>query len=597
MKTVNFESISIKNFLSIGNEPVVINFKTGVNCITGENKDVPDTKNAVGKSTIASAFNFVIFGNALKNLSKEQMVNNIIGKGTEVILTFTCNSPRGNNKFKVIRTIAPSSLKIYKDGKDKTHDSISSSTKYLTEVLSATPEIFRNCVLMQANNTIPFMAQGKVEKKKFIEGLFSLDLITKMFKLVKNDINVTKRDFDTESRLLDAVNTNIEVYKGKRKTQKQLIDNAAEQHRQSIADLSAKIIEITKEINELSNKDEDTADLEDQLSDAQKKHKKAKASKEKLERTKVDISTDLRIVQRTLTDLEKKGDTCPTCNRRYDTAELAMVENKKEELTEEIKKYNEQLNATQELLKKAQKISNNLESIITKLTEKISTSNFNKRLLSTQKEKLTDYIKMRDSMAAPVASDEQLKVFDELISKAEDEKVQKEQLTSSLKKNLDMYESARFILSEEGLKAYLIKKLLKVLNLRIKHYLSKMNSQYILEFNEVFEDKIINKRKVNVSYGNLSGAESKMMDLACIWSFRDILRLQGAVQYNISFYDEILDSSMDAKNSEIVCNILNDFATKDKEMIYLITHKVDMLKAINGEIITLCKEKGITTLI
>ena len=102
MKNISFKKISIKNFLSIGETPVEINFKSGVNFITGENLDVPETKNAIGKTTITQAFNFAIFGNSLKNLTKDQMVNNITKGKTEVILSFRCESPKGNNDFVIV---------------------------------------------------------------------------------------------------------------------------------------------------------------------------------------------------------------------------------------------------------------------------------------------------------------------------------------------------------------------------------------------------------------------------------------------------------------------------------------------------------------
>ena len=178
--------------------------------------------------------------------------------------------------------------------------------------------------------------------------------------------------------------------------------------------------------------------------------------------------------------------------------------------------------------------------------------------------------------------------------KAEKEKAKKEEVIKDINASLAKFEIARFILSEEGIRAYIIKKLLDLLNFRIKYYLTKQNSQYSLSFNEVFEEEILNKRGIMVSYGNLSGAESKMLDLACIWAFRDILKLQGSVSYNVSFYDEILDSSLDKTNSEIVCNILEEFAQKEDQAIYLISHKPDFFKAGIGEIIQLDKHNGIT---
>jgi DNA repair exonuclease SbcCD ATPase subunit len=146
MKNIIFNKLTIKNFLSIGPDPIVIDFKEGINYITGENLDVQGTNNGSGKSSIIDAFNFAIFGESLREVNLNQLTNNLSRKQTEVILEFTCDSPRGKNNFKITRTLSPSSCTVQKDGRDKTRDSISNTTKYILEVLSATPDVFNNSI-------------------------------------------------------------------------------------------------------------------------------------------------------------------------------------------------------------------------------------------------------------------------------------------------------------------------------------------------------------------------------------------------------------------------------------------------------------------
>ena len=113
MKTVNFTKITIQNFLSVGEEPVIVNFKRGLHVITGRNIDKPDRKNAVGKSTVADALYFAIFGETLREIKKELIINNITGGRTQVELEFNVDSPRGNNKFHIIRTLSPTKIQVY----------------------------------------------------------------------------------------------------------------------------------------------------------------------------------------------------------------------------------------------------------------------------------------------------------------------------------------------------------------------------------------------------------------------------------------------------------------------------------------------------
>jgi DNA repair exonuclease SbcCD ATPase subunit len=171
MKYVNFKRLAIKNFLSVGEEPVVVEFNSGLNIITGHNKDKLDRRNGVGKSTVADAVYFAIFGNTLRELKKDFIVNNIVQRNCEVCLNFTVNVDGVESEYKLIRRLAPSKCLLYRDGEDITRDSISNTTQYLCDLLHTTPEVFQNCVIMTVNNVIPFMAKKKLEKRKFIEGI------------------------------------------------------------------------------------------------------------------------------------------------------------------------------------------------------------------------------------------------------------------------------------------------------------------------------------------------------------------------------------------------------------------------------------------
>ena len=300
MKFITFKKIQIKNFLSIGEESVVIEFKPGVNFITGTNSDVPGTKNGVGKSSIVAAFSFAIFGKTLKDLAIRNIPNNLVKGTTQVILEFNCNSTKGNNNFKIIRELNPSSLKVFKDGRDKTRDSIPNTTTYILEVLSTSQEVFKNCIAMQANNTIPFMSQGKTDKKKFIESLFNLDVVTQMFKLVKDDINISKRELDIESKLVEQINSNIFDYTSKQRKELERIANQKQKK-----ELEKQIIE--KDIHKISLKISKLKEEEARLS-------KIKVSESILNAIKNDIGKTREAQMRIAADLgaiknEKKTKT------------------------------------------------------------------------------------------------------------------------------------------------------------------------------------------------------------------------------------------------------------------------------------------------
>ena len=136
--------------------------------------------------------------------------------------------------------------------------------------------------------------------------------------------------------------------------------------------------------------------------------------------------------------------------------------------------------------------------------------------------------------------------------------------------------------------------MLNIFNSRLAHYLQKMDSNCVCYFNEYFEEQIINEKGKICSYFNFSGAERKNIDLACLFAFMDIRRLQGDVTYNFSMYDELFDSSLDERGVELVINILKERVEQYKECVMVISHRKESVKAAQGEIIFLEKDNGIT---
>ena len=202
MKQIIFKDIEIKNFLSAGDEPIKVQFKRGFHVITGLNKDKEDRRNGVGKSTIADSINFAIFGSTLRELKKELIQNNLTNETCSVKLNFSVTTPQGTNNYKVHRTLSPTKCYIYKNDEDITRDSIGNTNDYIKELVNCTEDVFQNTVIMTLNNTIPFMAKKKVEKRKFIEGIFNLGVFSEMISNLRSDYNDTKKEFDIESTIL-----------------------------------------------------------------------------------------------------------------------------------------------------------------------------------------------------------------------------------------------------------------------------------------------------------------------------------------------------------------------------------------------------------
>ena len=162
------------------------------------------------------------------------------------------------------------------------------------------------------------------------------------------------------------------------------------------------------------------------------------------------------------------------------------------------------------------------------------------------------------------------------------------------KEELNTLDIVKFVVSEEGVKSYVVKKILKLFNSKLAYYLKKMDANCAVTFNEYFEEEIVDTKGKPCSYFNFSGAERKNIDLACLFTFMDMRRLQGDVCFNFSIYDELFDSSLDERGVELVIAILKERVEKYKECIMVISHRKESTKAATGEIIFLEKVNGIT---
>ena len=209
MKQIIFKELSIKNFLSVGPEPVVIDFEPGLHIITGINKDKLDRRNGVGKSTIADALYFVLYGNTIRELKKEFICNNITSGVCEVSLDLTVSENGQADHYKITRLLTPSKCYVYKNDIDITRDSITNSTDYINNLICTSEDVFQNCVIMTLNNTVPFMGKKKLDKRKFIEGILNLEVFSCMTNLLRNDYNEIRRNLETECILNDELDNNL----------------------------------------------------------------------------------------------------------------------------------------------------------------------------------------------------------------------------------------------------------------------------------------------------------------------------------------------------------------------------------------------------
>lgn len=593
MKNVNFKKVKMLNFLSIGTTPVEIEFTPGIHLITGINKDKVDRRNGVGKSSVIESVYFAIFGQTLRELKKDLIPNNYTNSTCEVILDFDIVENNICTAYQIIRMLNPSKLFLYENGKDITRDTIKNTEEYIFKLLNATPSLFENCVIMSLNSSIPFMAKSKVEKRKFIESIFNLEIFSKMLSLAREDISDNKKLYEIELTKFEEINNNCKALQQQKENilknrsekivvyEKRKVDNAKEK---SILNETLNSIKIES----IDNYNEKLQKLKSGLEECENRI-------DKHNENRTIVSRDIQNIELQLRKIGTKNNKCPVCLRSILEHDLTVIEQEKqalqtkiEDLQTQVKSITDKINvlkqkkeAIKELIDKC---NNSINTNKLKIQEKLNVEERLKKIIEWLGQLDTDIEQLKNSNtdvdSLIVANTSKLNILQENVNK--------------LKLYNNLLDTVKFIVSEEGVKSYIVNKILEIFNNKLMQYLKKMNANSYCFFNEYFEEEIINEKGKICSYFNFSGAERKDIDLACLFAFMDMRRLQGDITYNLSIYDELFDSSLDEKGIDQVTNILKERVEKYNECVMIISHRKESVKAITDNIIFLEKKNGQT---
>lgn len=593
MKRINFNRVEIKNFLSIGNTPVVLDFKPGLHIITGINRDKIDRRNGIGKTSVIESIYFAVFGQTIRELKKDLIPNTFSNGTCSVVLDFTVENNGTINTYRIIRTLNPTKLSFLENGIDITRDSIKNTEEDIHRILHATPSVFENCVIMTLNNTIPFMAKSKVDKRKFIEGIFNLEIFSQMMSHVREEYSDSKRVYEIEltkfeekdntcnslakqrDTILSTRKQKAEIYQNRKLSntqEKQQLVEALEAHVEIDVDA------INAQISKLNEGQESCDQKLDKLNEL--KHKLAAATQQ-LRNTLSQVGTD--------------ASKCPVCLRAVTDHDKHQIDQEKQQIISQMSKHQTNLEECLSKIESLKSKRNSIVQMIRKCSDKLSDVRLQEQKKINIKDRISQldvWLNQLDGDIVALQSTET--EVDELL---EDTKTSVSQIRKEVEKHrqhLNLLDTVKYIVSEEGVKSYIVNKILELFNSILAGYLHKMDANCMCYFNEYFEEEIINEKNKICSYFNFSGAERKNIDFACLFTFMDMRRLQGDVIYNISIYDELFDSSLDEKGVELITNILKERVTKHNECVIIISHRKESVQYATGDVIFLEKQNGIT---
>lgn len=547
-----FEKVRWKNFLSTGNAFTEIDLTRSTNTlIVGHN--------GAGKSTILDALTFGLFGKPFRKINKPQLMNTINNGDCVVEIEFKI----GKKQYKVIRSIKPNAFEIYCDSVLVNQDAKAKDYQEHLEkfILKLNYKSFTQVVILGSASFVPFMQLSPADRRAIIEDLLDIQIFSSMNSIVKNKISTIKDEQKT-------VDYNIKLVDAKIALQKQNIEDNKKNHlveinkkTQEIADNDTHLNKVAKDIGLIQKH---IQQLTDKITD-----KTAVASRTtKLITLQSKFEDNVRKLNKEISFYEN-NDNCPTCQQAIAT------DTKDKHVTEKQTKITEIQTATTKLEEELQNVHNRLEEI-EKIQKHINAHNSEVVKLNTQVTSINSYNarllkeieELRTRTVSTDGDDDKLKTLN---AELQGYNTVAEQLSI----DKQYHEFAATLLKDTGIKTKIIKQYLPVMNKLINKYLTSMDFFVNFNLNESFEETIKSRHRDEFSYASFSEGEKMRIDLALLFTWRQIAKMKNSVSTNLLILDEVFDSSLDGVGTEEFLKLLNSLDNSTN--VFVISHKGDQL--------------------
>ena len=567
---ITFKKIRYKNFLSTGNTPIEINLnKSNTTLIVGSNGS--------GKSTLLDALCFVLFNKPFRIIKKEQMVNTVNQGDCEIVVEFDV----GTKKYKIIRGIKPNIFEIYQDGQLLNQDASNIDyQKYLeNNIMRLNYRSFLQVVLLGSSSYEPFMKMKPRYRREVVEeildirvfGLMDLILRPQQSELTRNvtelrhKCDLIESKYETELKHYKALSDlNLNDLDGKRKTLEKNGEVSYQYHK--------KIEEINIELESYQDK--------------VKYKDKEQAKLNKLSKLEAKIEQNLSTHKKNLEFFEE-NDNCPTCTQplqaEFRGEKIAYEKGKLVTLNDGMKKLMEEISRQEELITAMEKMSNKMYEMNVEVS-KLQTSI---EELNKYSNNIHEEIKSLENKQTDGKEIE--KHLEQLKSDLENTKVERDKIIEK-KGYVDIL---REILNDKGAKSQIIKKYVPIMNTLINQYLQSMDFFISFHLDEEFNETVKSRFRDTFNYNNFSEGEKMRIDLALLFTWRQIAKMKNSVNTNLLVLDEIFDSSLDGQGTDDFFKIIK---TMTKENIFIISHKGDILFDKFTDIVKFEKYKNFTRL-
>ena len=563
-----FEKVKWKNFLSTGNgftELDLEEFRSTV--VYGAN--------GAGKSTMLDALCFVLFNKPFRKITKSQLVNTI----NERECVVECEFRVGQAKYKVIRGIKPNVFEIYRNGTliDQTAAN-NDYQKYLEQkILKFNFKSFTQVVILGSSTFVPFMQLSAPHRRDVIEDLLDIKVFSRMNLLLKDRL----RDIRNEVKECEhTVSLHQKTYDMQSATVHR-IESMMKSHKE---DLASQLMALKEENFTVER---NIADTETSLRDLTDKLASSASSQAQYGKMREYITSVKTKVTRNLSDLDffLKNDSCPTCTQ---TISETIKQEKVEAFTVKDEDYQKKLEE--------------METVLSKLDKKVKEDTKMAESYQRLKGDLKAYNKEKKTIASRLNAIKGKKTNTVEFECEQDKLAQyKEELDKTVADCADVnaqeshHKVVSTLLRDNGIKSKIIKKFIPIINQHINKYLQDMDFYVNFTLDEEFNEVIKSRHRDIFSYASFSEGEKQKIDLALLFTWRDIARMKNSTATNLLLLDEVFDSSLDANATTDLLKILRRMS--DNTNIYVISHKmIDILVDAFESSIEFVKESDFSSL-
>ena len=561
-----FKTIKWKNFLSTGNQFTQVDFlEYQTNLIVGTN--------GAGKSTILDALTFALFNKPFRKINKSQLVNTTNEKETLVEVDFEVN----NREYVVRRGIKPNVFDIQVNGELLHREADDRTNQKILEenILKVNYKSFTQIVILGSSAFVPFMQLTAPNRREVIEDLLDIRIFSSMNNFLKDKVRIEKEQIKS----LDLKKDNI---KDKILMQENFMKELEEQGKTSVKANQDKITTLIEDSEYCSSSNEE---LEVKVSDLTKEQEKLSGSSQKLLKLN-NLKGKITQKVSTITKEHKffsENVTCPTCTQTIEESfrlnRINDVQSKAKDLNKGLKELEETIESERE----RERLFTKLSKEITKLNNGISQNNtrisgFQRQIrdLESEIQRITEQSKNRNT------EHEKLNEFRENLKKTFENLADK-------KTEINYYDFAYSLLKDDGVKTKIIKKYLPFINQQINRYLQMMDFYINFTLDEEFKETVQSPIHEDFSYASFSEGEKMRIDLALLFTWREVARVKNSVNTNLLIMDEVFDSSLDGFGTDEFLKIIR-YIIKDAN-IFVISHKTDLLDKFES-VIKFDKVKG-----